>query len=119
MKGHYTITVISPIQREIGGIGNKDLIGLSVSGSNANKMLPVWAQSVLGTSGAFVQYTPNKGLQTYKQHSDGYFWGTLLNGSLQPVLSNSRYGNNFSSNFIFGTSQMYINVYDDGKDFSK
>lgn len=103
------------------GVGNKDLIGGVLSGINLDGAgkFKTPLQSILGTSGAFIQYTPNKGLQTIGDNSKGYFFGSLVNGALQPVLSNSRYGNNFSSTFIFGTSQLVVNVYDDGKHFSE
>lgn len=103
------------------GAGNKDIIGLTFSGINLDRTgnLKTPLQSVLGTSGAFGQYTLNKGFQSYRSHSKGYFVGTFVNGALQPVLGNSRYGNNFSATFIFGTSQLGVNIYDDGKGFAE
>jgi hypothetical protein len=60
----------------------------------------------------------NDGLQTM-QGSGGYIFGSLANGVLTPVLSNSRFENNLSSNFIFGTSQMILNIYQKKEKWNK
>ena len=60
----------------------------------------------------------NDGFQTM-QGSGGYVFGSMANGALTPVLSNSRFGNNFSSNFVFGTSQMIINIYENKENWDK
>jgi len=89
-------------------LGNKDLISLGISGFIRGNT-PVWQQSAIGASSGLIQYTPNKGLQVL-EGSAGYIAGTMVNGALSPILSNSRFGNAFSANFVFGTSQMGVNI---------
>ena len=99
------------------GVGNKDLISLGLS-SVTKTTTPIWQQSLIGASGAVVQYTPNGGLSVM-EGSSGYILGSAANGALGPKLSNSRFGNNLSSNLVFGTSQLMMNLLEKGEKFNK
>ena len=107
VNGGYQNTLINTIYQTATSPGsNFEYSGFLISGFTPSGTA-LWKQGLVGISSSYVSVTSDgvklSGVNTYSTL-------TAYNNMLIPVLGNSHFGNSLSSNFIFGSFQLFINT---------